>query len=211
MNILVIGASKGTGALAVKEALARGHRVTAFARSPEKLGVTHENLTLLKGDFHDQKSVEHAVPGHDAVLLTASVTSLGEFKKKPDYFSSGTRFAIDAMKAHSAKRLIVLSAFGAGDSAPATGFFLKHLLVNFMLKTAYEDHERQEKMVKESGLDWVIVQPTRLTDGPALRQYQKEIQPKPVPSKISRADVADFMVEACTNDTWLRKTVGLGG
>ncbi len=211
MKILVVGASQGTGALAVKEALARGHRVTAFARSPQKLGFEHAQLTLLKGNFHDAKSVDQAVSGHDAVLLTASSTKLSEFKHKPDYFSSGTRFAIDAMNAHGVKRLIVLSAFGAGDSYEVSGFFLKKILIPLFLPIPYADHERQEKMVKESSLDWVIAQPTRLTDGPARRSYQKEIQPKKVPSRISRADVADFMVEACTSDAWLRKTVGLGG
>jgi len=195
----------------VKEALARGHQVTAFARSPEKLGVQHANLSLLKGDFHRAESVDAAVNGHEAVLLTASVSKLSEFKKKPDYFSSGTRFAIDAMKAHGVKRLIVLSAFGTGDSRPVAGFFLEHVLIRFLLSIAYQDHERQEAMVKESHLDWVIAQPTRLTDGPAKRAYQKEVQPQKIPSAISRADVADFMVEACTNDTWLGKTVGLGG
>ena len=87
MRILVIGASKGTGALVVEAALARGHEVTALARSPGKLAVENPNLTKLKGDFHNKQSVDAAVRGHDAVIVTASATSLSGFKENPTYFS----------------------------------------------------------------------------------------------------------------------------
>ncbi len=75
MRILIIGASKGTGALAAAAALERGHEVTAFARNPQNLQLEHAKLTRQKGDFHDQSSVEPAVKGHDAVLITASSPS----------------------------------------------------------------------------------------------------------------------------------------
>src|ERR1700712_1769681 len=112
MKIFVIGASKGTGALAVAEACARGHQVTAFARSPEKLRFNHAGLTRLRGDFHDAASVSAAVPGHDAVIVTASPTSMKRFKDNPDYFSQGTRYVIDAMKGNGVARLVVLNALG---------------------------------------------------------------------------------------------------
>ena len=116
MKILVLGASKGTGALCVKSALAKGHTVSAFARTPAKLTLTDPKLTKVTGDFHDAASVRAAVAGHDAVIICASVGSLSDFKAKPDYFSRGTKFTIDAMKEHGVKRLVVLSAQGAGDS-----------------------------------------------------------------------------------------------
>ena len=72
MKILVLGASQGTGALCVKAALAKGHSVTAFSRTPEKLDVTHPALTKVAGDFHDAASVRSAVAGHDAVIICAS-------------------------------------------------------------------------------------------------------------------------------------------
>src|SRR6185437_5315647 len=109
MKILVMGASQGTGALAVKRALEKGHDVTAFARSPQKLVLEDPKLTRVVGDFHDKASVDGAVRGHDAVIITASSTSLKGFKEKPDYFSSGTSYAIDAMKKHGVRRLVVLS------------------------------------------------------------------------------------------------------
>jgi len=210
MKILVIGASQGTGALAVKEALKRGHSVSAFARSPERIGLEHPQLTLTKGDFHRAEDVRAAVRGQDAVLLTASPTKFKAFKENPRYFSEGTRIAIDAMKEQGVKRLVVLSASGTGSSRKYAPFVLDKILIPFVLKIPYQDHERQEALVMASDLDWVIARPTRLTDGAAEHRYKKEVD-GPVPNAISRADVADFMVEAATSDTWLKKAVTLGG
>ena len=90
LKILVIGASQGTGALAVKTALAHGHTVTAFSRNPDKLGMDAPNLRKVSGDFHRAEDVRKAMPGQDAVIITASVTSLSKFKENPTFFSSGT-------------------------------------------------------------------------------------------------------------------------
>src|ERR1700722_2290219 len=116
MHILIIGASQGTGALAVRAALDKGHRVTAFARSPQKLALEHPQLRKVAGDFHEAASVEAAVEGHDAVIVTASATRLSAFKENPRYFSQGTGYAINAMKKAGVKRLVVLSALGTGPS-----------------------------------------------------------------------------------------------
>ncbi len=211
MKILVIGASKGTGAEAVKAAVERGHQVTAFARSPQNLAFKHPLLSLKQGDFHQAESVDAAVLGHDAVIVTASAVSMKGFKENPHYFSQGTAYVIEAMKKHGVKRLVVLSALGTGDSRQVAGFFVNTLLVGWLLKAPYEDHERQEAQVMGSSLDWVIARPGRLTDGPALKNYVTETQIKPVPKAISRADVADFLVRAAGEDTWLGKAVLIGG
>jgi uncharacterized protein YbjT (DUF2867 family) len=100
---------------------------------------------------------------------------------------------------------------GVGESRKLANFFLDRLVIGFLLKAPFLDHERQEKLVMESGLDWVIARPTRLTNGPARKQSTKTPRLQKVPSAISRADVADFLVEAATVDTWLRQAVQLGG
>ena len=109
MKILVLGASQGTGALAVKVALERGHKVTAFARHPDKLVLEHADLSRVSGDFHNQESVAKVMPGHEAVIITASSTTLKGFRDNPTYFSQGTAHAIAAMKANAIKRLVVLA------------------------------------------------------------------------------------------------------
>jgi uncharacterized protein YbjT (DUF2867 family) len=211
MKILVIGASQGTGAETVKNALGRGHSVTAFARSPGKLVLEHEHLNRLQGDFHQADSIARAVAGHDALIITASATAMKDFKGNPNYFSQGTGYVIDSMKAQGVRRLSVLSAFGVGESRRGANWFLDKLMISWLLKLPYEDHERQERLVMDSGLDWVIARPTRLTDGPADQRYLTETQLAPVPSRISRADVADFLVRSVSEDTWLGKAVQLGG
>ena len=211
MKITVIGASRGTGALAVEEALRHGHEVTAFARHPEKLEIEHPSLLRVSGDFHDADSVDAAIAGRDAVIVTASATSLKGFKENPSYFSQGTALVIDSMKRHNVRRLLVLSAFGVGESRASVGFLVRKLVVDGLLRRPFRDHERQERQVKESGLEWVIVRPSRLTDGPALGKSLRKIEPGPVPSAISRADVADFLVAAAERDDWVEKAVHLGG
>jgi uncharacterized protein YbjT (DUF2867 family) len=211
MKLLVIGASQGTGALTVEAALARGHQVTAFARNPQRLQLDSPNITRVSGNFHEPPSVLAAVPGHDAVIVTASSTSMKGFKQQPDYFSRGTRAVIDAMKTTGVRRLVVLSAYGAGDSRRLANFIFDKLIIGWLLALPYADHDRQETLVRESGLDWVIARPTRLTNGPARKRYQATAEIVKVPSAIARADVADFLVEAATTDAWLGKTVQLGG
>lgn len=211
MRILIIGASQGTGALAAQEALNRGHAVTAFARNPQRLVLESPNLARASGSFHELESLRSVIPGHDAVIVTASATSLRTFKENPKYFSSGTENAIVAMKEFGVRRLVILSALGVGESVRLANFVLKALVINWLLKIPFQDHERQEQLVKESGLDWVIARPSRLTDGPARKQYEKRVAIQPVPGMISRADVASFLVDACENEQWVGKAVQLGG
>jgi uncharacterized protein YbjT (DUF2867 family) len=211
MNILVIGASQGTGALAVRAALDKGHSVTAFARSPQKLALEHAQLKKVAGDFHRTSSVDAAVAGHDAVIVTASATRLSAFKENPRYFSEGTAYVIDAMKKGGVKRLIVLSALGTGDSRSLLNPIVRALTVGWLLKVPFADHERQEELARASGLDWVVARPGRLTNGPARHGYVTNTAIESVPGSISRADVADFLVRACEVPTWVGHAVQLGG
>jgi putative NADH-flavin reductase len=185
--------------------------VTAFARTPAKLDLTHPALTKVAGDFHDATSVRNAVAGHDAVILCASPTSLGAIKEKPDYYSRGTKYCIDAMKEHGVKRLVVLTAHGVGETKPVASWFQRKFLIGGLVKGFFLDHEVQEQIVKESGLEFVFARPTRLTNGPAKGKYVRTAEVVSVPSSISRADLADFMVEACETTTWVGKGVQLGG
>lgn len=211
MKILVIGASKGTGALAVKAALARGHEVTAFSRSPQKIGITHDRLRFVAGSFHDAAAIEAVVPGHNAVLVTPGVDRLSVFKETPDYFSRGTAFVVAAMQRSHVKRLVILSALGSGDSRPLLAFPLRILLTSLILKPAYVDHDVQERLARQSGLEWVVARPSRLTDAPARGAYVKTKALVKVPGSITRADVADFMLDAAEHDEWIGSNVQLGG
>src|SRR5262249_23691481 len=97
------------------------------------------------------------------------------------------------------------------DSRPLLNPILRVLMIDWLLKIAYADHERQETMVRQSGLEWVIARPGRLTNGPARKRYVKTKAIERVPTSISRADGADFLVEACGGAEWTGSAVQLGG
>ena len=195
LRLLVVGASQGTGALTVSAALARGHRVTAFARSVDKLAIEHPLLTKMAGSFHDAAAVDAAVAGHDAVIIAVN-TSAGVFKENSTYVSSGVALVIDAMKRHGVPRLVVVSALGTGDSRPLLGWFVRTVLKDGLLKLPSQEHERKEALTRSSGLQWVIARPGRLTNGPALGRFVAQAEIAPVPGSIARADVAEFLVSA---------------
>jgi putative NADH-flavin reductase len=211
LRLLVVGASQGTGALTVSVALARGHQVTAFSRSPQKLTIEHASLTRRAGSFHDAAAVEAAVVGHDAVIITAAPSSLAGFKENPTYVSSGIALVIEAMKRHGVPRLVVVSALGTGESRVLLGWFVRTMLKDGLLKLPSQDHERKEALAPASGLEWVIARPGRLTHGPARGRYVTRAEIALVPGSISRADVADFLVTAADSDSWVGKAVQLGG
>src|SRR5262249_43493640 len=149
------------------------HEVAAFARSPQKLALEHARLARIAGDFHDRASVEAAVRGREAVIVTASASSLKAFRDHPQYFSQGTAHVIDAMKAHGVRRLVILSALGTNDSRPLMNPLVRALAIGWILKRPFADHERQEELVRQSGLEWVIARPGGLTNGPARGRYRK--------------------------------------
>lgn len=208
MKVLIIGASRGTGACCVDEALKRGHQVTAFSRSAPSR--TEPGLQVRRGDYFEQSEVDAVVPGHDAVVITAA-THLSTFAEVPDYFSRGTRVVIDSMKRHGVKRLAVLSALGVGDSRAVMNFMMRMMVVNGILKAPFSDHERREELTRTSGLDWVIARPTRMTHGPATQPYACTSSLTAVPATISRANVAHFLLEACERPDLVGHAFHLGG
>lgn len=211
MRILIIGASRGAGAAAVEAALARGHEVTAFARRPESLGFDHPKLGTVRGSFHDAEAVGQAVPGHDAVIVAAGPGSPETFKSNPTFYSQGVRLVVRAMRASGVRRLTVMSAVGAGDTKSIYGSIAR--LVAGAFRLPYEDYDRQELEVRGSGLEWVIARPVWLTDGPATKTCVRHpgAERSLRSLSVSRADVAEFLIEAVESDTWLGKAVQLGG
>lgn len=210
MKLLIFGASGGTGRHLVEQALARGHQVTAFVREITKVGIKHMNLTIVQGDALDQAAVERAVPGHDAVLSTLGAPAL----KTGTIRSEGTRNIVRAMERAGIRRLISQASLGYGDSRKVldrTPFYFKYLIVPFILRQGFADHQRQEEEIKRSHLDWTIVRPGNLTDGDHTGVYRHGFAAtdNAITVAISRADVADFMLRQLTDDTYLRQTPGL--
>jgi putative NADH-flavin reductase len=205
MRLVIFGATGATGRCLVDQALAQGHQVLACARNPAPLG-KHDRLAFLPGDVLEPTGVEVAVAGQDAVLCALGTPN----QIGTTVLSAGTANIIAAMQKHRVRRLICLSSLGVGDSKQQAGVVVRHVVIPTFLSYVYADKETQERVVRDSGLDWVIVRPARLTDGPRRGVYRTGPDVKLRPwTRISRADVADFMLKQLTDDTFLRQAPGI--
>jgi putative NADH-flavin reductase len=210
MKLLIFGAAGGTGRHLVEQALGQGHDVTAFVRDPRKLKAARERLAAVQGDVMNAAAVERAMPGHDAVLCALGSPAL----KTGTVRSAGTRNIVSAMEKAGVQRLVCLSSLGCGDSRAvmnAAPFFSRYIVVPLLLRRVFAEHERQEECIRRSRLDWTIVRPGYLTDGPLTGVYRDGFAPTDTAIKISisRADVAAFMLKQLADDTYLRKAPGL--
>ena len=208
MNILIFGATGGTGRELVKQALAQGHHVTAFARNPSKVTTQHENLSVVQGNVLDYSSVERAVKGKDAVL-----SALGHKKWfiKTTILSDGTKNIITAMEKQRVRRFICETSLGVGDSRGRLGLYYTFFVIPFIVYFYFKDKGLQEKYIAQSSLDWIVVRPGMLTNRPKRGVYREgfDIGSRIFSVRISRADVADFMLKQLTDDTYRRKSVAV--
>jgi putative NADH-flavin reductase len=202
VKVLIIGATGATGKILMSEGLAQGYEVTALARNPSAVAQEDHRLRVLEGNALDPSSVEAAVAGQDAVLAV-----LGTRSSRPTtLFSESTHNLIGAMDKHGVRRLVCITGVGVGDSKGHVGFLYDRIIRPFVVKNVYEDKERQEEEIKRSDLDWVIVRPAQLTDGPAKGKYRIFLGGSYTAKKISRADVASFMLAQLGEDTYVHKT-----
>ena len=208
MRLLIVGSTGGTGRQLVRQALERGHDVTAFARTPSRLDVKHERLTVVRGNVMDPATVEAAVRGQEAVLC-----ALGHKR----YFyptrilSEGTRNVIRSMEKESVRRFVCETALGIGDTWGRLGLVYTLFIGNFILPFYFYDKVRQERVVRQSSLDWVIVRPGALTNGRKRGVYRHgpRVGNWLWTVRISRADVADFMLNQVTSDAYLHQSPGV--
>lgn len=202
MKIVIFGAAGSTGRDVVKQALARGHEVMAFDRHLATLTLEHPRLTKVQGDIFNSAQVEAAVAGQDAAVC---VLGVGPQVTQP-VCSTGTEHIIAAMQKHGVKRFICQSAFAVSALdgewrevpwiVPILPFFPK-------VKAMFADKVRQEQFVRQSDLDWVIVRPAKLTNGPRTGIYKVGAPLSIGPNaKISRADVADFILTQLDDNTY---------
>jgi putative NADH-flavin reductase len=208
VRLLVIGATGGTGRALVEQALERGHQVTAFVRDPGRLALRHARLAVARGNVLDPESVEAAVRGQDAVLC-----ALGHKRwlYPSRILSDGTRNLVGAMERQGVRRLVCETALGIGDTWGRMGLYYSLFVGVFILPFYFFDKVRQERVIRGSSLDWIIVRPGALTNGPkrGRLRHGPDVGHWLWTVRISRADVAAFMLDQLTDDTHLRRAVGV--
>ena len=204
MHILIVGATRGIGRQLLEQALMAGHAVTALVRNPQRLATQHQRLKVVKGDILDADSVALAVAGQDAVCCTIGVKAPWP---RVTVFSEGTRNLLQAMKKTGVKRLICVTGIGAGDSKGHGGFLYDRIFYPLVNRTIYADKDRQESLLKASDVDWTIVRPGFLTNGPMTKNYRTPTDMTGVTAGwISRADVAHFILKEFESNQYLRQT-----
>ncbi|WP_167514789.1 NAD(P)-dependent oxidoreductase [Mesorhizobium intechi] len=204
MKILVLGATGKTGRLIVSKAIAEGHEVVALVRSREKAGDL-AGAELAEGDARDAVALARAIAGCDAVVSSLG-TAMSPFREVT-LLSTATRALVGVMERQNIRRLVCITGLGAGDSRGHGGFFFDRLVLPLLLRKVYEDKDRQEDAIRGSTLDWTIVRPMVLNDKPPRGRVKALTDLSGVHGgTIARADVADFVVQQLTADTWLRKS-----
>jgi uncharacterized protein YbjT (DUF2867 family) len=205
MKVLVIGGTRGIGREVVAAAHAAGHELTLLARNAERISLSVTGVRVVVGDAGDADDIERAVAGQDAVVWTVGV---GPTRRPVHVFSRSTQFLLAAMAKHGVRRLICVTGIGAGDSRGHGGFVYDRILQPLFLKTIYEDKDRQEAMLRASDVDWTIVRPGSLTNGPATDLVRALTNLEGVTAgKVSRTGVAEFIVEHLETGYFRKTTV----
>lgn len=216
-NVLVVGATGGTGRATLDALLQQGHRVTAFSRHAQSLGKASDRLILRNGDATNPADVDRVMAGQDAVIITLGITEnplrvrlWGAASTANDVRSAGTRTVIAAMREHGVRRLVVQSSYGVGPTRDRLRW-LDRLLFRLLLAPQIADTEVQEQVVRQSDVDWVLAQPVHLTND--------EDEPMPFASqqgdiqdwKVSRRSVGRFLARAAAVPDYVGQSVALSG
>ncbi len=203
MKITILGATGRTGQQLITQALAAGHEVVAYARNPDKITQIHPRLQVVGGGLEDDGALRRAFQGADAVL-----SGLGPVGNNPDYvLGRSAPHIIRTMQAEGVSRLVL--ATGAGVRWPGDTPGLFDQLMGFLLKTlakhVLEDSRRMVTAVVNSDLAWTIVRVPVLNDNPATGHVRVGMVGQGTGSKLSRADMAAFMLAQLQSNQYVRQ------
>jgi uncharacterized protein YbjT (DUF2867 family) len=198
MNVLVIGATGRTGRHALRQLVERGDVVTAFARTPSDIEWRHARLHVVQGDARDGDAIDRATAGQDAVLVAFGPRSL----KKDDLQEAMMRNVVAAMRKHRVQRIVNVSAWGIDGDAPKPLFF-KYVMEPLVLRNIFADKRRSEQLLTASGLEFVNVRPGRLLNTPRRGGVRASLDGRGLIPQMSREDLAWFMGQQLTQDTWV--------
>jgi len=204
-KILVLGATGGTGQQVVSQALQQGHDVTVLVRTRQRLTITDDRLRVVAGSVtDDSQALAEAVRDQAAVISTLGA---GRSFKSGGLIAQSMPRIVRAMEDQGIRRLIFTSAFGVGDTRRDVPLGPR-IFIRLLLRDIYRDKELGEAALRASGLDWTLVYPAALVDAPATGQNRAgERLPFSGFPRISRADVADFLLTQIDDTTYVRKGV----
>lgn len=208
MNIAVFGATGAVGKAVVNEALKKGHEVTVLTRDAGKVTIRHKCLHVVEGNVADRSTVRNVLKGQQAVIQTLGIGGKGN-GKPTRIVSDANKIIMEEMERMEVKRLVAISVIGAGDSLTFLPWIYRKLALPLFMKwfqAVIDDKNRMEPMIKNSGLDWTIVRCTTVKERPATGKVTATLDGKGVKFSISAADMAVFMVNQLTDNSFLKQT-----
>ncbi len=205
MKILIIGGSRGIGKAMVDSSVRRGLDVTVLARFPEKIDSSSTSLSIVKGDVLNREDLKSVIPGQDVICSCIGVPITF---KPVSLFSRAAQNIVEVMGQENNQKLIAVTGIGSGDSKGHGGFLYDRIFKPIFLSTIYQDKDREEAIIQASPLDWLIVRPAGLTNGPQTGSYRAIDNLDGVTAKrISRLDVADYILNQIENPSHFGKAV----
>lgn len=209
MNILIFGASGRTGQQLVLQALAMGHDVTVIVRRPKQFTLNFDRLRVVSGDALDKSSFAMALNGQEAVVSALGITGLRNSLRPMTFHADTARNILDQMQAHGVRRFVGITSVGVEHSSANPLWY--RLTLQWLLRHKYDDMARMEGVIKQSGLQWTIVRPTRLTNGPLTQVYRADASGlvSQGTSSISRPDVADFCLQHLSRSEYFNHVYAL--
>ncbi len=208
MRVAVIGASGGVGRAVLAQGLARGWAMTAQTRDAARLSDVADRVRVVAASPTDADALRGVVRGADAAAFVLGVDRLGP----TTLFSDATRALLAAMRAEGVPRLVAVTGVGAGETRGHGGWFYDRVIFPLFTARRYADKERQEALIAASQLDWVILRPAPFSraapDGPL--EAHDPVPPGLTLRRVTRGEVAAFLLDACAGDAWLRRRPFIG-
>ena len=206
MRIVVVGATGGLGRDVVAEALAGGHETTALVRDPARAALPGE-VEIARGDVLDRASLTGPLEGQDAVICALGTPSP---RRRSTLLEQGTANLVAAMGKAGVRRLACVTLLGVGSSGSNASLFYREVVLRG-LAPMVPDKERQEQVVRDGGLEWVLVRPGRFVTGKPRGELRvvREGEQRRV-GHVVRRDLARFLLECVTSDSFVGQAVVVG-
>lgn len=205
MKLLVLGATGRTGRLLVHQAMQDGHHVTAMARHTDMLADTahgNSSLTLHPGDVRDPDAVTAAAAGQHAAISVISTPA----RNPGRLYSQGTRNIVRALEDQQVRRFVCVSSGGVAWDDRGLPWWYRNIMIPLFMRPLYADMRDMEDTVRHSSLDWVLVRPAYLLDRPAQASYRIGDGKNPHGGwKLTRPDLAEFLLRQLGTDRWLHR------
>jgi putative NADH-flavin reductase len=199
MKLAIFGASGATGKRVVQQALKNGHTVTVLLRNHDGLAIEDGRIQRVVGTLDDPAAVAKVIEGADVVISVLGIRKGGS----QEVCATGIRSILKPMQPHGTQRLVALSAYGASETRNDAWFIR---LIRKLISAKMRDKDHMEDLIRSSAVDWTLIRPPALTNGPATGSYRHGIDLRPgLTARLSRADLASFIVDVCEGGKYHRE------